>query len=141
MCVLVLQRLLPARHQGDVGRGEGDSLYLFDLDALEGQMASLVAAFPEPHFRHCYAVKAAPMHFVVKAAIDAGLGIEAASLLELENGLRAGCPTGKLGAGGKHSSIIVSICSIHASFWSTWCPQIVWYSIAQPRPTARSSTH
>jgi diaminopimelate decarboxylase len=49
----------------------GDALFVFDLDALENGMRSLVDAFPA-HFMHCYAVKAAPMHFIVQTAARLG---------------------------------------------------------------------
>jgi diaminopimelate decarboxylase len=46
-------------------------LFVYDEDALEGGIRSLVDAFP-PHFVHCYAIKAAPMQFIVEAAVRAG---------------------------------------------------------------------
>ncbi|EKU21495.1 lysine ornithine decarboxylase, partial [Nannochloropsis gaditana CCMP526] len=66
-------------------KGE-DVILAYDLDALEAGFRSLTEAFPA-HFLHCYAMKAAPMGFIVEKAIQAGLGIEAASILEVENAL------------------------------------------------------
>lgn len=70
-------------------KGE-DVILAYDLDALEAGFRSLTEAFPA-HFLHCYAMKAAPMGFIVEKAIQAGLGIEAASILEVENALLHGC--------------------------------------------------
>lgn len=64
---------------------------LFDVDALRASFASIQEAFP-PHFKHCFAVKACPLGFVVDEALDAGIGIEAASLTELYLAFARGCP-------------------------------------------------
>lgn len=64
---------------------------LFDVDALRASFASLQEAFP-PHFKHCFAVKACPLSFVIDEALDAGIGIEAASLTELYLAFSRGCP-------------------------------------------------
>lgn len=114
------QRLL----QPSEAQAGHDALFAYDLDALRSGFQSLVHAFPS-HFLHCYAgklkesidrlirlrtppsdqhntthtpiaVKAAPMAFVVREAVAAGLGVEAASLLEVQGALAAGCRGGKI---------------------------------------------
>ncbi len=77
--------------QPSEARAGEDMLIAYDLDALRASFQGLVQAFP-PHFLHCYAVKAAPMGFVIEEAVRQGMGIEAASLLEVENALAHGCP-------------------------------------------------
>ena len=62
-----------------------------DLDALRGSFAALRDAFPE-HWTHALAIKAAPLAFVVREAVDAGLGVEAASYGEAASALANGCP-------------------------------------------------
>jgi len=81
--------------QPSEARAGEDVVIAYDLDALHTGFDSLVQAFP-PHFLHCYAIKAAPMGFILQAAIQAGLGLEAASILEVENALLHGCPPGKI---------------------------------------------
>ncbi|GAB5036217.1 diaminopimelate decarboxylase [Nannochloropsis oceanica] len=93
---IVLQSL---RAQGILqpskARAGEDVVIAYDLDALHTGFDSLVKAFPL-HFLHCYAIKAAPMGFILQAAIRAGLGLEAASILEVESALFHGCPPEKI---------------------------------------------
>jgi len=81
--------------QPSEARAGEDVVIAYDLDALHTGFDRLVQAFP-PHFLHCYAIKAAPMGFILQAAIHAGLGLEAASILEVENALLHGCPPEKI---------------------------------------------
>ena len=76
---------------GARGQESDDLVMLFDVDALRSSFASLCEAFP-PHFKHCLAVKACPLAFVIDEALDAGIGIEAASFVELYVGFARGCP-------------------------------------------------
>ena len=64
---------------------------VYDLDALRGSFAALRDAFPD-HWTHALAIKAAPLAFVVREAVDAGLGVEAASYGEAASALANGCP-------------------------------------------------
>ncbi len=81
--------------QPSKARAGEDVVIAYDLDALHTGFDSLVQAFPL-HFLHCYAIKAAPMGFILQAAIQAGLGLEAASILEVGNALLHGCPPEKI---------------------------------------------
>lgn len=67
------------------------SAMVFDVDALRNTFAAVREAFP-PHWKHCLAIKSCPLAFVVEEALDAGLGIEAASFVELYMALALGCP-------------------------------------------------
>ena len=64
---------------------------VYDLDALRGSFASLRDSFPA-HWTHALAIKCAPLAFVVREAVDAGLGVEAASYGEAASALANGCP-------------------------------------------------
>lgn len=64
---------------------------VYDVDALRAAFVAVKQAFP-PHWNHCVAIKACPLPLVIQEALDAGLGIEAASFVELYLGLAHGCP-------------------------------------------------
>ncbi|CAN0544934.1 unnamed protein product [Ectocarpus sp. 12 AP-2014] len=72
-------------------REPDNSAVVFDVDALRAAFAAAKQAFP-PHWNHCVAVKSCPLSVVVQEAVRAGLGIEAASFVELYMGLALGCP-------------------------------------------------
>ncbi|CAM9530530.1 unnamed protein product [Ectocarpus fasciculatus] len=72
-------------------REPDNSAVVFDVDALRAAFAAAKQAFP-PHWNHCVAVKSCPLSVVVQEAVRAGLGIEAASFVELYMGLAHGCP-------------------------------------------------
>jgi diaminopimelate decarboxylase len=65
--------------------------FLFDLDAFDQALAELVAAFP-PGTLHALAVKANPVGAILRRAVAAGAGLEAASAGELELSLRLAPP-------------------------------------------------
>jgi diaminopimelate decarboxylase len=80
---VVLTEALAAGHLG-----EEQPLALFvDFSALDHQLAALRAAFPSGTL-HALAIKACPVAGVLKRAIEAGFGLEAASRVELELALR-----------------------------------------------------
>ena len=68
---------------------------VYDLDHLRTSFERCTEAFPAA-FTHCFAMKAAPMSFIAKEAIDANFGIECASRLEVANALRNGCSPAKV---------------------------------------------
>ncbi|CAM9445232.1 unnamed protein product, partial [Laminaria digitata] len=72
-------------------RERNHSAVVFDVDALRAAFAAVRQAFP-PHWRHCLAIKSCPLAFVIEEALEAGLGIEAASIVELYMALAHGCP-------------------------------------------------
>ena len=65
--------------------------FLFDLDAFDAALVELVAAFP-PGTLHALAVKANPVGAILRRAVAAGAGLEAASAGELELSLRIAPP-------------------------------------------------
>lgn len=74
-----------------LGREPDKAAVVYDVDALRASFAAVKQAFPS-HWIHCVAIKSCPLPLVVQEAIDAGLGIEAASFVELYMGLVYGCP-------------------------------------------------
>lgn len=74
-----------------LGREPDKAAVVYDVDALRASFTAVKQAFP-PHWIHCVAIKSCPLPLVVQEAVDAGLGIEAASFVELYMGLVHGCP-------------------------------------------------
>lgn len=79
------------REESPTAREADHSAVVFDVDALRAGFAAAKHAFP-PHWRHCFAMKSCPLPIVTQEALDAGLGIEAASFVELYMALAHGCP-------------------------------------------------
>lgn len=73
------------------GIGGERAAVVHDLDLLEARIAELVAAFP-PTALHAVAVKANPVVELLRVAVAAGTGLEAASYEEVQVALAAGCP-------------------------------------------------
>lgn len=75
----------------DGGWLEGHRAALFhDLARLRSRIAHLRAVWPEAE--HAVAIKANPLVEVLRACVDAGAGLEAASIEEVHLALAAGCP-------------------------------------------------
>ena len=64
-------------------------LVVYDLDALRGSFDACKRSFA-PHFLHCLAIKSAPMAFVIDEALNASMGIEAASFGEASSAIARG---------------------------------------------------
>lgn len=58
------------------------SAVVYDVDALRAGFNSVRRAFPT-HWKHCFALKACPLAFVIDEARSGQLGIETASFVEL----------------------------------------------------------
>lgn len=72
------------------GLGDDDTALIgIDLDALDAQLASLRAAFPDS-VRHSIAIKTMPHPKMLAHIIAQGFGLEAASLEEVQLALHAG---------------------------------------------------
>ena len=63
---------------------------LYNLDALDARLAELKSAFGESFFEHCIAVKANPTSGVLARVVNAGLGLECASVGEVVHSLQLG---------------------------------------------------
>lgn len=74
---------------------QADAVLVHDLDRMRGHIAALQAAFP-PNTLHAVAVKANPVIEVLRACVDAGAGLECASLPEVYCSLAAGCEPGSV---------------------------------------------
>ncbi len=68
-----------------------NSVIVHDLDRMRARIGSLVTAFPRATL-HAVAIKANPLVEVLKACVEAGAGLEAASMEEVHLALAAGCP-------------------------------------------------
>ncbi|WP_437568598.1 diaminopimelate decarboxylase [Sorangium sp. So ce542] len=66
-----------------------------DLGRMRARIERIGAAFP-PGALHAVAIKANPLVEVLRAAVDCGAGLEAASLEEVRLSLAAGCPPGRI---------------------------------------------
>lgn len=91
-------RLIKATRKGEEGktntahqRDPDLTAVVYDIDALRVGFASVRRAFP-PHWKHCLAIKSCPLACVIEEALTAGLGVEAASFVELHMALAHGCP-------------------------------------------------
>lgn len=69
------------------------AVIVHDLARLRAAIAEVRAAFPATAL-HTVAIKANPLVGVLRAAVDAGAGLEAASIEEVHLALAAGCPAG-----------------------------------------------
>ena len=92
------RKLSAARHAlevGLVGHGadQAASALFIDGNRLAGQVSAVQAAFPGDHFNHAFAVKANPTYRVLSLLSRLGMGLEAASMGELQQALRAGQPS------------------------------------------------
>jgi diaminopimelate decarboxylase len=68
---------------------------LYDLDHLQHSFQSVKTSFP-PNFLHCYAIKSCPLPYLLHRAVKSGLGLEAASMVELKLALQSGCEPSKI---------------------------------------------
>ncbi|WP_438024191.1 diaminopimelate decarboxylase [Sorangium sp. So ce233] len=66
-----------------------------DLGRMRARIGRIGAAFP-PGALHAVAIKANPLVEVLRAAVDCGAGLEAASLEEVKLAAAAGCPPGRI---------------------------------------------
>ena len=68
-----------------------NAVVFHDLDRMCERIHELKTRFP-PAALHTVAVKANPLVEILKVAVEAGAGLEAASMEEIHIGLAAGCP-------------------------------------------------
>ncbi|KAJ0399596.1 hypothetical protein P43SY_008915 [Pythium insidiosum] len=68
---------------------------VYDLDAIDMAFQALLTSFPS-HFDHRFAMKSCPLAFFVKRAIENDVGLECASIVEVQHALRLGCPPHKI---------------------------------------------
>lgn len=81
---------------GDEALDEHDTAVIgVDLDALDNQLASLRASFPDS-VRHAVAIKTMPHPRMLSHLIASGFGLEAASIEEVQRALDAGADPGDL---------------------------------------------
>jgi len=70
---------------------EDTALVFHDLSCMAARCREIQKAFPE-NARHTLAIKANPLAGVLRAAVQLGMGLEAASLAELHMALATGAP-------------------------------------------------
>ncbi|KAJ1476840.1 hypothetical protein T484DRAFT_1632044 [Baffinella frigidus] len=86
-----VDQVLRSAHKSGLLGLETQAVALFyDLDALKETLLALRVAFP-PHFLHCIAVKANPLPFFLRGAVEMGFGLETASMGEVMMALQVGC--------------------------------------------------
>ncbi|TYZ68839.1 hypothetical protein PybrP1_011540 [[Pythium] brassicae (nom. inval.)] len=76
--------------------GDAQKLALvYDLDAIDMAFQALLTSFP-PHFEHRFAMKSCPLAFFIRRAIENDVGLECASIVEVQHALRLGCAPAKI---------------------------------------------
>ncbi|DBA03615.1 TPA: hypothetical protein N0F65_006794 [Lagenidium giganteum] len=68
---------------------------VYDLDAIDMAFQALLTSFPS-HFEHRFAMKSCALSFFIKRAIENDVGLECASIVEVQHALRLGCPPHKI---------------------------------------------
>lgn len=79
-------------------RGEGLCI-VYDMDSIRKRSEELHYAFNvngRSNFLHCFAVKDAPVVPILQACLKAGMGLECASIVEVQLSLRSGCPSDRV---------------------------------------------
>lgn len=90
-----IERVCSAAIADGIVGSEERSVIFHNLDLLRARVRDLRAAFPG-NALHAIAIKANPLIEVLKVAVEAGAGLEAASFEEVQIGLAAGCPPDRL---------------------------------------------
>lgn len=84
-----------------------ENIIIYDIDAYIASIKSLKVAFENQvkqppsnlegcKFLHCFAIKSCPLSYILHIAISCGLGLEAASIVEVKQALRCGCIASKV---------------------------------------------
>ena len=74
-----------------------DCCALYDIEAVVGTVKSLQYAFQSQvensttQFTHCFAMKSCPLYYICKLYVDMGLGMECASIAEVQQAINVGC--------------------------------------------------
>lgn len=84
-----------AAFRGLRGLVDGDAVVAHDLDRLRARVGELRDTFPTGSL-HAVAVKANPVVGLLRVLVDAGAGLECASIEEVHLALAAGCPPGRV---------------------------------------------
>lgn len=84
------------QHQHLQERDDSSKLaVVYDLDAIDMAFQALLTSFPS-HFEHRFAMKSCPLAFFIKRAIENDVGLECASIIEVQHALRLGCAPAKI---------------------------------------------
>ena len=79
-----------------------DCFALYDMEAVVGTAKSLQFAFQSQlvdsptQFIHCFAMKSCPLYYICKLYVDLGLGMECASIAEVQQAIRVGCAPNRI---------------------------------------------
>jgi len=80
-----------------------ENVIMYDIDSFIASIKSLTVAFEKiktattgVSFLHCFAIKSCPLSYVLHVAVTCGLGLEAASIVEVKQALRCGCIASKI---------------------------------------------
>lgn len=86
---------LPPQEPHDPYAAYNPSALFHDLGRVRARVAELHERFPEGTL-HAVAIKANPVVEVLRVLVEAGAGLEAASLEEVRLAIEAGCPTSRI---------------------------------------------
>eukprot|EP01038_Epipyxis_sp_PR26KG_P008732 gene8732-11798_t len=94
---VVLKKIFPNKNGDNIPK----SSILYDLNAVISSFNSLKSSFLKPltksestnnaQFLHCFAIKSCPLAYILHLAVEAGLGLEAASINEVKHAMDCGC--------------------------------------------------
>ncbi len=87
----------------EIAKEYGTPMYLYDLNIVKHRIAKLVNAFPG--FKILYSIKANPNFEIAKLIANEGLGVEVASLGELELAISSGFSLTKIGIAGPAKTV------------------------------------
>ncbi len=79
-----------------------DCCALYDIEAVIGTVKSLQYAFQSQvensttEFIHCFAMKSCPLYYICKLYVDLGLGMECASIAEVQQAINVGCKSNRI---------------------------------------------
>jgi len=83
-------------HERQLDHSDGASLaVIYDMDMLEDLRLQLKHSLPQ-NWLHAFAIKAAPFDFFLCDMVQDGMGLEAASFLEVKMAEAAGCPSERI---------------------------------------------
>jgi diaminopimelate decarboxylase len=84
-------------------RNVPNTVLMYDLDAFDSSINLLKTGFNsatnslgDENFLHCFAMKSCPVSYILHRCINNGLGLECASIVEVQQALRCGCPPNRI---------------------------------------------
>jgi len=91
----IMEHIIAEIFKQKILKKEDTAIICYNLDGIDRQICELHNAFP-PDTLHAVAIKANPLHTILKRLVAAGNGLEAASLPEVYMALEAGAAPNKI---------------------------------------------